>query len=898
MFLARTDKTNFGAGEVSPILKVAEDLQRHRAGVEICENMVTLIEAVLTRRPGTRFVAPLRNENETGVMLPFRYSGNDYYMLLFNGGKMRLGRDGGIAEISPGVPFELSVPWIEADWPKLRAAPSGNAITVVAGENNRPKVITRNNTLDWSIAEYDPKNGPVDTRNLEKTITIHASAIAGDIDLVGFGNPFKPEWVGGIMRLDEQDQSTVPVWSAFEDFNVAEDGGMATATALIGDMSNPGNAFDNNAGTFASKTGTTFAIGRTFEPRFKPNKAYISMTPALADSGGVYTVKLRGLMGTTPPVNYATDGSELGVTTFQASVGEEAQTIISQEPLGQFFNHIWIYGEITGHSPSGPVGLQVSEVVIWRITTVESHGLPLLRRWQANTYEARSGGTSGAEPPTHIEGDWKAGNRTIPGTSSTPSSTQAGVIWRFLHDGGGYVRVNSVTDGNTATGTVLTRLPDSVVGSGTYRFWPPAWGPGRWPEIIQTFKQRFGFFRGNVYWYTQPASRDSFKFTADAESGITRRLIGNSGSLVDIMWAIGKAGVLLGTRDGEWVTRAQRPTEPFAANNIDDDPDTEEGSCPQIPVLVDAGVVFIGRSRDRLHFVQFNKLAEQLTVQEISVASRHIWRRNAIKMAWQRDPHRILWIILEDGTLASMTFMPDEKIAAAARHPMANCFIEDIAALSTLDDGKAQVWLQTRRVIEDETRRYYEILTDFFVPRDKTNPTAEGAWFVDCGLRYAGPPATVISGGEHLEGRTVAVFADGAQQTDKQVRDGQFTLDRPASEVVFGERIIARVRDLPRGASNPTGTSKGLPQRASHVQVSWYESVGGHVTINDSLPEPLSETGALDYGAPIPLETRTGHFWIASETQEEVVTELTFDHAFPVTLMGLVVGNLVEEETA
>jgi hypothetical protein len=57
---------------------------------------------------------------------------------------------------------------------------------------------------------------------------------------------------------------------------------------------------------------------------------------------------------------------------------------------------------------------------------------------------------------------------------------------------------------------------------------------------------------------------------------------------------------------------------------------------------------------------------------------------------------------------------------------------------------------------------------------------------VDAGLSYTGEPTSVVSGLDHLEGKTVSVLADGSPEPDRVVSGGRITLADKASVIHVG----------------------------------------------------------------------------------------------------------------
>lgn len=866
--VTNTSRTSFASGEVSPAIRAANDLARFQTGAQKVENLVVLIEAILTRRPGTRFILPAKTESQRGKMFVFRYSGGDYYVLAFNGGRMRVLKDGGFLESSPGTPYELTVPWVEADMANLRVAASGNIVLQVAGGTNKPRKLTRIAHTNWTIEEFLSKNGPVDPQNLDVAKTIIASATSGTgIALLGVGTAFAAGDVGSVMRLDESDLSIIPLWQPNEAVTVSITDAPAPS-GHFGDMTGTdglAGAFDGNLATAATKAGGTVGfVGASYAA---PTSVYSARFTVVFDPAVFLRVSLYGKTGAAPAS--IVDGIKLGEIVLGGPSSPPDQVIYPPDPT-TLWDHVWAVLEA-----SSIATLFMSEL---ELKVVADNGLTL-RRYQTRVYEALSAGSAGQTPPIHTEGAVRA--------------VKDGVVWRYRHRDRGYVRIATVTNATHATADVLERLPDSVGQRPTYRWWPPAWTADKgYPDLVALHEKRAVFWRDNTRWMTKPFTLDDFEEDpALPDSAITSRLLppDDDNGYVDIQWAFSKGGALIqGARDNEWITRSPADNADLTILAIKDFPDNAEGSAPQIPAKVEKGAVFIGKSRDRLHYIKFAKLDQDLTVNEISVASRHILGAGAVALAWQRDPNRILWIMLADGTLASVTLMPDEKIVGFSRHPMANCFVEDIVAIPTNDNGRADIVLQTRRTINGATHRYYELLVPFFKPLDATAPTAAGAWNVDCGLRYQGASTSTITGLTHLIGQSVAVLADGAEQSRKVVDGaGHITLDYPAVDVIAGLPVRWVFQDLPRDVQVQGGTSKGEPKRASHIAIEVVNSAGGKVAFNASIPNDLTETGTNPNAAPIPLFTGQKRMTIASETQDEGVLELTGDNALPFTLAGV-----------
>jgi hypothetical protein len=723
----QVDRPTFAGGELGEALAARSDLGKYQISVEKMENYVVMVEGGATRRPGTRFVLELKDQTQAGRFLPFRRSSTDYYMLVINAGVSRFLRMGGFIENPDTTPYELAVPWVEADLSSLRAAATTNTLYVVSG-SKAPQEITRLGFTNWTCATFVNSNGPVDTQNVTTNITVQASAATGTITLLGVNNPFTAAMVGGMMRLDDRDLSLTPEWSALE--------------------------------------------------------------------AGV------------------TNGS--------------------------------------------------------------------LRRWNGNVYQA-TGGTADAGPnaPTHISGSVSAG-----------AGKQT---WLFLNKDYGFVRITAFTDANHVAATVLAQLPGDVVSGGTYRWSPPAWSNDLgWPSAIAFSTPRLMFFRNNLVWASASADPHDMDTGTELDTdAIVERLLAPDASLVDVEWALAAGVLLLGTSDLEWSVRGANLFDALTPTNFRAIPETSNGSIAQTPVLVDGGAMHFGKTGKRLHYEKYNRQTQILDSQELSITARHIFEAGGGSMAWQRDPQRVQWIRMLDGTLASLTFMPEQQIVAFCRHPMVNAFVEDISSIPGVSGGDDEVYLIVRRTINGVTKRYCEILAPFFTVADPAAPTAAGAWFVDCGLNVTGSNLSQITQLGHLEGQQVAVFADGAMQARKMVINGTIQLDRPSNNVTVGLPVKGYIRDLPRNINIPGGSTTGRKKTIHEALVQVKNTGGGQVRVynaEEDLPElweNIIETGTSLYGGPLALVSKKIVPTVEGDLAFEAQLEFQCDDAMPSTMLLL-----------
>lgn len=92
---------------------------------------------------------------------------------------------------------------------------------------------------------------------------------------------------------------------------------------------------------------------------------------------------------------------------------------------------------------------------------------------------------------------------------------------------------------------------------------------------------------------------------------------------------------------------------------------------------------------------------------------------------------------------------------------------------------------------------------------------------------YVREKVSSVSGLDHLEGETVAVWADGAVQDSKVVATGAITLATPAYIVAAGLPYDTNIETLPPNIQGDKGSTQALRKRIAKITARLFETVGG-----------------------------------------------------------------------
>jgi len=191
-------QTNFSSGEFSPQLEGRVDIAKYANGAKTLENMLVKAYGGAYRRPGTYYVAEVKDSTKAVRVLSFRFSVTQAYILEIGDQYMRVYKDGGQVQ-SGGGAYELATPYLEADIFDLQFAQSADVL-YVAHKSYAPRKITRTAHDAWTIDTITFTWGPFLAEN-DTATTLNPSGVAGSIDLVASADVFDSGHVGAYFKI-------------------------------------------------------------------------------------------------------------------------------------------------------------------------------------------------------------------------------------------------------------------------------------------------------------------------------------------------------------------------------------------------------------------------------------------------------------------------------------------------------------------------------------------------------------------------------------------------------------------------------------------------------------------------------------------------------------------------
>lgn len=150
-------QTNCTAGEISPRLLGRVDVAKYQNGLRACYNAIPLVHGGANRRPGLRYAAAAKEALKQTRLVPFIFNRDQAFVIEFGDGYARFFTAAGTQiESSPGVPLEVSSPFLEANLDDVHYVQGADTMFLFHESYPTRKLVRFSNT-SWklSVASWD-----------------------------------------------------------------------------------------------------------------------------------------------------------------------------------------------------------------------------------------------------------------------------------------------------------------------------------------------------------------------------------------------------------------------------------------------------------------------------------------------------------------------------------------------------------------------------------------------------------------------------------------------------------------------------------------------------------------------------------------------------------------------
>lgn len=303
------------------------------------------------------------------------------------------------------------------------------------------------------------------------------------------------------------------------------------------------------------------------------------------------------------------------------------------------------------------------------------------------------------------------------------------------------------------------------------------------------------------------------------------------------------------------------------------------------PALAENAVLYAQASGS--HMREFSYGGEGLagavfTNSDVSVLAPHLFDGyTVVDMAFSRTSTcPILWVVRSDGVLLGMTYVPGQNVRAWHRHVTDGSF-ESVCCVP--ENGEDVLYAVVLREVNGRDVRYIERL------HSRQFADQADAFFVDSGLSYSGATTTAITGLWHLEGKEVAVLADGAVMDGLTVLNGSITLPAAASKVHVGLPYTAEMQTLPLSYQNDEAFGQGVVKNVNKAHLRVSRSGAMHVGPTDGRFVEAKRRTTESYDVAPALRTGWDHLNVMPLWADDAGITVRMTNPLPLTVLALVV---------
>lgn len=927
-------QTSFNAGELTPLLDMRVGVEKYANGCRQLKNAIVSIHGPVSKRPGMMNMGAAENNAVAPRLMGLNFSSTTSFVVEITKGKFRFWSNGVL------VPFTLNHPYGDTDFNEVQAA-QVNDVIYLTHPLYTPRILERFGDTDWRLREiHQPATGWTDptpatpaTGNAVLERWVIPQALLGQIttwamtEIYTGANPptqvvpesGAPTGTGNEFAISVQRvrgwfippttgtyrfRSNAINYSCQVKFNSTAYGPASGAATVI-QTTTPN--LTNDTADFALTAGSPYYI-EFWHFNFQGQstgtfKYYIGG----ADQGPILkqhlAANLNTKVGTTLDGWPALLDENTDARTITPSAMSGNITLTASAAIWQA-GHVGAWWQIAHRREDSFV--EIVSVVSGAAAT-ETAGLRVLGRYAVYTYGVWTG-TLYIEELNPDGSTWSVirtwrsnSDRNVidSGIAEREATLRLRVSSiahttkpRFLLEVAdskvyGLVRITAVTSSTAASATVYSPLHATTA--------TPYWTEGAWsaiqgyPRAVCLHQQRTQWGgtrkRPQSIWGSVTGDFENFRRSTFDDGSYLYQIASENSFL--IQWMLSQGDLLIGTSQDEWIAQAPQD-EPITPTNLAFRRQSANGSDYRQAVLIRETVVFAQRNGLALSRMIYRENG-RYGASDISILASHLFLGEIKQMAWQAQPSSVLWVVMKTGKLVGLTYEEDQNVFACHEHTT-DGLIKSVAVIHGPQGD--EVWLAVDRGTTASPVYRIERLEPRTLFAGAVGTTASRRCYVDAAvLKESTTAFSSMTGLDHLNGKEVAIFADGAQQPHRTVTSGAVAIDPPAKIVCVGLPFVSTVQPMKLEAQMQDGTAQGRKFKVSRVMLRLLDTLGGRVSARVGGREEV--IGYREVETPMdaapPLFSGDKHLTLESGHEDSADPVFIHDEPLPFTLCGMVV---------
>lgn len=860
---SRHVQPSFAGGEVSPALAARIDSAAYASWVKSACNFFVHPQGGASNRPGTAYMGTAKT-NQPCRLIPFVIGEDEAYVLEFGNHYIRVYTSAGQVLAENGVPYEVVSPYTAADVAIISFAQYDQQL-FLAHPAYPVYCLSRVSAGRFTLAEYPIHFGPFQLANTQSARQLRITTTQDTMEVEG---------VAASLSLSPITDSRYIVFGYFnnEQFFMPDNYGL--------DLNQLVSSFNTRYG-----------------------------------AQGLTAVNLGGVLKITSPA--ATGGNWNGSTlklTYRLSFAQNPSLVIEESLCGgvnaggtvavgdltyllesnfDLFSPLNVGGRFSVTHPiesqyqTGTVGYEgVSNVIksgsdwrlqtsgTWTGTVVLEKSEDLGTTWQAVRHYSRTSNEDNIVDFGTLEDIGKIYYLRFRATDITGQAGYELSAAAFVQEG-----VAVVTDFiNARQVKVSLERPYGATD------WTENWAEGSfspkngYPACVFFYQDRLGLAgtkaEPQTLWFSKTGAYGDFGHARAGLLDSDALSVKLSGKKLNAICHVAVAGrLMIFTAGSEWTLSSSGALTPY---NLQVQQQSERGASHCGVVMVGNRALYVQARGGSLRDFYYDYRSASYVGEDLTLCAKHLFHTNEIReICYQQEPDNLVWCVLADGVLASLTYVPEQNVCAWTHHTTQGKF----CSICTIPNrGYDEIWL----VVE----RNGVYLIEKLLPR-LSSKWPQDQIFLDASItKKSDTVFNQITGLAHLEGYSVNVLADGNPLENRTVSQGSITLPHAVHCAHVGLAYQARLETLPVVFASENGFLSDQKKRIVSVTVQLADTRGGVVSTSEETGEEIIQHRSEPYNTPLALQTESYMLTLSGTHRLGPSLVLTQEDPLPITLLA------------
>lgn len=257
-----------------------------------------------------------------------------------------------------------------------------------------------------------------------------------------------------------------------------------------------------------------------------------------------------------------------------------------------------------------------------------------------------------------------------------------------------------------------------------------------YPSIVSFSQQRRVFAatinKPQTIWLTQSGNFKNLGASVPSKDDDSVEFTLAANQKQDVVHIVSlERGMIVFTRSGEWRVRG-RDNDVITPASILPDPQTYYGANENLrPIVAGTAILFASKDTNAVYDMDYALERDRYKSNDLTLLAKHLFAgRRIVAWAYAANPYGVIWCVMDDGALVSLTYLKEHDVWGWGRHSTKGKFL-DVASIP--EDGRDVPYFIVRRRIGGVFKKYIEFLED----REFTD--IQDAFFVDSGLSLDNP---------------------------------------------------------------------------------------------------------------------------------------------------------------